>query len=118
VEDSNKVTETFDTLNYVLPPNGLTVLKRIGRIGDRPRPILLQFSDEYKSKRSELLQLAKNLKDCPERKNYYIKPDLTINQQKKERIVYEELKKVRLENPGNRYFIKAGKVTQKTSTTD
>jgi hypothetical protein len=73
----------------------------------------LTFATENQDKRRKLLDAAKNLRLLPDenkRKKYFIKPDLTRQQQESEKILIAELKQKRAENPGDTIFIRHGKI--------
>ena len=52
--------------------------RRIGKPGDRPRPILIRMPNA--ADKEFILSKGKNLKDHPQWKNVVIKPDMTANQ--------------------------------------
>lgn len=115
IDDGVKLQNLFQTLDYTKP---LIDYKRIGRKGEKPRPVILKFKPTDMDKRTELLTLAKNLSGLhadDEKKKYFIKPDLTRKQQLIEKELYEEVKRKRINDTGNEYyyFIRNGAIIEK-----
>lgn len=115
-DDGAEISNVFAELGYNWPEKGLKDYVRIGKVSEKPRPILIKFWPEEHEKRSELLKLAKNLAKLPKtnkRCKYFIKPDLTKKQQQAEKDLYEQLKKKRADQPDQTFYIKNGKIRQK-----
>lgn len=103
----------LENMNNHLGLNFLPEFKRIGKVGPKPRPILLQFQPDNSVNRTQLLNKAKNLKNATDCK-YFIKPDLTKKEQEESKKLYTEMIKLRSENPNNTYYINKGAVIIKS----
>jgi hypothetical protein len=79
---------------------GYEVVGRVGKKGDKPRPLRIKVEDSRSRRR--ILISAKNLKDMKGKENIYIVPDLTKMQQKEDREIREENRKKRLEHGAGR----------------
>lgn len=111
--DKKEIIELISTLD-IQAEQVIESVKRLGKSGDKTRPILIKFSDL--SKRSEILKKAKELRNLDPNhkfKNVYIKQDLTRAEMSKEKQLYEELKKARLANPNKTCFVRNGKIVVK-----
>lgn len=85
---------------------------RIGKPGERPRPLKLQFVD-YEFKRN-FMSKAWKLKSLNQKNNtrIYLRHDMTRSQQKKEKLLVEELKARK--DKGENVYIRNGKIMTKT----
>ena len=75
-QDVKKVDEIFEAIAG--EKKVFQLQRRIGKPGDRPRPILIRMPNA--ADKEFILSKGKNLKDHPQWKNVVIKPDMTTNQ--------------------------------------
>ena len=90
---------------------------RIGRKGQRPRPVLVKYLASDTDTRTELLRKAKNLRKLPETdklKTIYVHPDLTRTEQEVVRKLHAECK--RLREAGEDVVVRRGKVQPRNNT--
>ena len=86
---------------------------RLGRVGDgvrAKRPVKVSLSNSAIV--SDILRNCKMLRNDKEYRNIFICPDRTIEQRRTQKGLVENLKKLKIENPGARYRIRGGKVEQ------
>ena len=83
---------------------------RVGKTGDqkRPRPVKVTFSCASTS-RHVLIQ-ARKLRTSQKFSSVFIRPDRTLEERSAHKLLIEELKRKREEEPGNRHFIRGGTV--------
>ena len=75
-QDVKKVDEIFEAIAG--EKKVFQLQRRIGKPGDRPRPILIRMPNA--ADKEFILSKGKNLRDHPQWKNVVIKPDMTANQ--------------------------------------
>ena len=75
-QDVKKVDEIFEALAG--EKKVFQLQRRIGKPGDRPRPILIRMPNA--ADKEFILSKGKVLKDHPQWKNVVVKPDMTANQ--------------------------------------
>ena len=80
-----------DVINGLMGPGvKYEVLGRVGKKGDRPRPIRIKVVDGQQ--RKKILTYAKQLKDTTGRESIYIAPDLTKQQQEEDKKLRQEVR--------------------------
>jgi hypothetical protein len=98
----NSVDALFDELKERPKVNAM---KRIGERNDKgPRPLLISF--ERRATLIALLKKSRQLKNSEHYSAVYLSPDLTPIQIRERKVLINTMKKLRLEDPGGKYYIK------------
>jgi hypothetical protein len=89
-----------DVINGLLGTDvAYEVVGRVGKKGDKPRPIRIKVEDGQM--RKKILTYSKRLKDTAGKESIYISPDLTRQQQEEDRKLREEVKLRRTRGESN-----------------
>ena len=108
-EESQQVKELIETKLQITDEITITEFVRFGKT----TPKLLRIELETLSMKRKILSKATTLRQLPEGDKYakvYIRPDLTPKQQEESKNLWEALKTQRLEDQGNLYKIRAGRI--------
>ena len=112
--DEDQVKELIANKLEITEAIRITDITRLGKITiDKTR--LLRISVESLAMKRLILSKATKLRTLPEADAFhkvYIRPDLTPNQQKESKNLYEQLKARRLQDPTHQFKIQRGKIIQ------